>query len=273
MSALHIYVATPTKDWTVTNAYVDSLRGLETELARRGHTMTERRLNGGPILLARNMLATQALRSTMTHLFFHDADIAYVPREIADAMEEDVPLVGGVYPLRVHAWERLRQGMEAGLPAQVAAARVPFRGLVGPPRFGGKSGALLACDSLPNGAMIIRRDVLEAMLTADARKRVGVRVVVHDQERVATFFDRSFEPSHSEIVIREAETHAALAGVGADELDLCVSEDRTFCLRWRALGGTVWCDPRLHFAHVGPCNFDAPSVAEMLAFQASRGAR
>lgn len=274
MSApLHIYVATPTKDWTVSNAYVDALRGLEAELARRGHTMTERRLNGGPILLARNLLATRALRSPMTHLFFHDSDIAYVPREMVDAMEEDVPLVGGVYPLRVHTWDRVKQGVEAGLPAQAAAARLPFKGLVGAPRYGGKSGALLACDSIPNGAMIIRRDVLEGMLAPAARERTGLRVVIHDQERVATFFDRSFEPAHAEMVLRETETHSELAAVPADALDLCVSEDRTFCLRWRALGGTVWCDPRLHFGHVGPCDFGAPSVAEMLAFQASRSGR
>jgi hypothetical protein len=28
-------------------------------------------------------------------------------------------------------------------------------------------------------------------------------------------------------------------------------EDFTFCRRWRALGGRVWCDPEITFAHVG----------------------
>jgi hypothetical protein len=28
-------------------------------------------------------------------------------------------------------------------------------------------------------------------------------------------------------------------------------EDFTFCRRWRAIGGQVWCDPEIRFAHVG----------------------
>jgi hypothetical protein len=34
-----------------------------------------------------------------------------------------------------------------------------------------------------------------------------------------------------------------------------LSEDYTFCRRWRALGGEVWLDTRSKLMHIGPREF------------------
>ena len=35
-----------------------------------------------------------------------------------------------------------------------------------------------------------------------------------------------------------------------------LSEDYTFCRRWQALGGSIWCDPNTKLNHVGSYTFE-----------------
>ncbi len=52
-----------------------------------------------------------------------------------------------------------------------------------------------------------------------------------------------------------------------------LSEDYTFCQRWRAIGGQVWLDPRGVLAHVGSHDFVGCAAARLEAVQSGRPAR
>ena len=74
--------------------------------------------NESLITRARNYLVDEFLRSPYTHLMFIDADINYNPQDVlalATLCDEDKPIIGGPYPKKCIAWEKVRNAVDAGL--------------------------------------------------------------------------------------------------------------------------------------------------------------
>ena len=64
---------------------------------------------------ARNYLCDEFLRSEYTHLMFIDADIHFDPRDVLTLAALDKDIIGGPYPKKCIAWEKVRNAVDMGL--------------------------------------------------------------------------------------------------------------------------------------------------------------
>lgn len=185
---------------------------------------------------ARNELCAHFLSSGMTDLLFIDDDMEWTPASVLRLLGSDKPLIGGVGRRRMpkpnndpSVWCWRPIRGEDGKLTQDEAGNVEVIG------FGG-------------AFMRIRRVVLEDMIAAHPEwKRGGdPEWPAHIKDNYYEFFRQNHEGS-----------------------TLDTSEDYVFCDRWRALGNSVWADPRIKLGHVGMWNF-AGCVSESLTQDAEK---
>ena len=64
---------------------------------------------------ARNYLSDEFMRSDYTHLMFIDADIHFDPNDVLTLAALDKDVIGGPYPKKCIAWEKVRNAVDSGL--------------------------------------------------------------------------------------------------------------------------------------------------------------
>ena len=64
---------------------------------------------------ARNYLCDEFVRSDYTHLMFIDADIHFDPNDVLTLAALDKDIIGGPYPKKCIAWEKVRNAVDTGL--------------------------------------------------------------------------------------------------------------------------------------------------------------
>ncbi|WP_338663942.1 hypothetical protein VQH23_02000 [Pararoseomonas sp. SCSIO 73927] len=162
---------------------------------------------------ARNALVARFLRSTASHLLFIDADIGFGADAVLRLLGHGREVIGGLYRSKRLDREEWAAGFAPGPEGTVR--NEPATGAVEVATIG-------------TGFLLIRREVLARMADALPETRHMT------EEGVAhALFDTAIEPG------TEASPGRYL------------SEDYLFCARWRALGGTVWCDPAIRLEHRG----------------------
>jgi hypothetical protein len=162
---------------------------------------------------ARNTLVARFLASPASHLLFVDADIGFGADAVLRLLGHGREVIGGLYRSKRLDAEEWVAEFAAGPDGAVRSE--PATGAV-------------EVASIGTGFLMIRRDALTRMAEALPETRhMTQEGVVH------ALFDTGIEPG--------AE--------GAPGRYL--SEDYLFCARWRALGGTVWCDPAIGLEHRG----------------------
>jgi hypothetical protein len=102
------------------------------------------------------------------------------------------------------------------------------------------------------GFMLIRRNCLERMVAGYPETKYDVAQVyplpkVRSKNQYA-LFDCIIEP----------ETHIYL------------SEDFSFCRRWRDLGGKIWIDTRTRLGHIGTYRFEGTPDLSVLSLKGSQ---
>jgi hypothetical protein len=198
--------------------------------------------NDSLITRARNSLVRTALDNpATTHLMFIDADIGFTLDQVARMISFDREVVAGMYPLKlIHYDEAVLARVRAGEPLQTAQIRY-----VGAPfadeRRREEDGFVTA-EYAGSGFMLIKREAIERMIEA------------YPETRYTAAHDRAF-PS------RSPNQYALFDCVIDPETGEYLSEDYTFCRRWRAIGGEVWLDARSALIHVGPREFHGEAAA------------
>jgi hypothetical protein len=189
------------------------------------------------ITRARNTLLGRFMaRADATHILFIDADIGFEPEQVDRMLRAGLPLVAGTYPLKVLHWDdavpgRMRQG-EA-----LASAALLYVGEACQGEEAERAGDFVTAVSAGTGFMLIRREVIAAMAAAYPETRY--RQV------------DAYAPGSA----REQDQHALFDCVIAPESGTYLSEDFTFCRRWRAIGGKVWLDTVGRLTHTGMHDF------------------
>lgn len=160
-------------------------------------------------------------RSDATHLLFVDADMQFEPALIGGMLLADKPLVGCIYPKKrlPLAWV----GSPLDPPAQ-------------------PSGGLLEVEYLGAGVMLIRRDCVDAMIAADS---VSIEIDLRK-----TALAGLLEPHGATRIIQAFDKT-----VTADDRKL--SEDFSFCHRYRQAGGKVYAAINHTITHLGVMPFTA----------------
>ncbi len=232
----HIFVATPCFGGMVSQRYMVSAIALLQLGASLGIKVTLDLL-GHELLITRgrNILVSRFLDDpSTTHLLFIDADIGFDPAQVIRMLRFDGDVVAGMYPLKLHDWN-------SGLPCAVAGEALetaPLR-YVGTPCQGEEAEShddFVAATYAGTGFMLIRRQVFPQMMAAYPQLRFFAAHV-------------SASPSLS------PNQYALFDCMIEPETGVYLSEDYTFCRRWRDLGGRIWLDARGALIHVGQYEF------------------
>ena len=236
MSKPHLFLATPCFGGMVSQRYMISAIGLMQSFEQAGAKVTLDLLGYESLITrGRNILVSRFLDDpTATHLLFVDADIGFDPVQVARMVRFDQDVVAGMYPLKLHDWTSgVRQVLD-GEPIETAPLRY-----VGAPCVGAEAESrdgFVAGTYAGTGFMLIKRPVFMAMMEAYPQLRFSAAHVAAAPSlspHQYALFDCMIEP----------------------ETGVYLSEDYTFCRRWRDLGGKIWLDAKGALIHVGQHEF------------------
>lgn len=230
-----ITIATPAYGEVFYAPYVRSLYRLTQVFAQRKWRSSLSYVSYADIVESRNYLLTQWFdKSDASHLLFLDADMGFAPELITDMMNFGTPVVGVVYPKRQIDLDRLTKLAASGDSPVLALAR-SHEFIVRNPRKTTYRNGFIEVDGCGTGIMLIKRDCVEELLrkfpqlSDTAAKKLSP--LAKDLDRLI----RAFDP------------------VTVDGARL--SEDYSFCHRWRQCGGEVWASIAHEITHIGLHSF------------------
>jgi len=235
---LHLVVATAGFGGLVSQLYMKSVIGLLQAGAAVGFDVSVELLGYESLIpRGRNHLVTRFLdRPAATHLLFVDADIGFAVEQVARMLRFDEDVVAGMYPLKLIDWGH---GGLARAQAGEALETAPLR-YVGTPCEGAarrERDGFVTGQYAGTGFMLIKRAVLERMILAYPQTRY-----------VAAHIGTDFSDS--------AHKYALFDCMIEPESGHYLSEDYTFCRRWRDIGGEIWLDTHGRLTHVGAYDFE-----------------
>jgi hypothetical protein len=176
-----------------------------------------------------------------THLLFVDADISFEPQQVERLLRFNKDFTGALYPLKSMDWGLVPQRcVECG--ESVRQAALSYVGEFCPEAERRQEGNFVTATYAGGGFQLICRNALERMIAAYPEthfRRVhslpmsGSRRDTVQSSNLFALFDCIIDP----------ETGAYL------------SEDYSFCRRWRQIGGEIWLDVTSKLTHSGPYEF------------------
>lgn len=238
----HVFVATPCYGGVVTLRYMHALLGLVLYGLQHGIQVSLETLSYESLITrGRNALVAKFLeKADATHLLFIDADIGFDPRQVERMLAFDEDVVAGMYPLKTLDWDQ--QALERAHGGEVLeTAALRFVGAVCDGDALERRDGFVTASYAGTGFMLIRRRVLLQMMEAYPRTRY---TATHTGQMAASHF------ALFDCVIDPDSGHY-------------LSEDYTFCKRWRAIGGRIWLDPAGALVHVGAHDFAGSAAGRM----------
>jgi hypothetical protein len=234
---LHLFVATPCYGGLVHQRYMQSAIALLQAGPRLGFRVSLVLLGYDSLVTrSRNARVAKFLDTqTATHLLFIDADIAFEVEQVVRMLRFHADVVAGMYPLKMIRWDARAVGRaQSGEPLDCAPLHyvgVPCEGEDLESRDGFVTGLYAG-----TGFMLTGRAVFERMIEAFPETRY---TTAHTQP----------EPSSS------ANQYALFDCTIDPGTRHYLSEDYSFCRRWRSIGGRVWLDTQGELTHIGPHEF------------------
>lgn len=213
----HVYIAAPQYAGTLYS-------GTSLSLVREILLMTDKGwqitlapdVGNAEIAKCRGAFIAHFLGTDATDLWFLDHDIQWEPGAMVGLMEQPVDFAAGVYRHRCD-------------PEAYSVRWVDRPWLQADPETG-----LLEVDGVPAGFLRLSRACCEKMVAAHPDLEFW-HAKTPDNRAWHLFSDYWIDNDH-----------------GAR---LCLSEDYSFCHRWRDIGGKIWIDPTLKLGHCGPKTF------------------
>ena len=235
--AANIVVCTPCYGGLVTQGYMLSATNLLMLGMQAGFGVKIELLgNDSLVTRSRNTLVAKFMDTAdASHLLFVDADITFNPAQVIRMVRFGEDVVAGMYPLKVRDWSaeaiaRVKDG-EGLQTAPLRYVGLPCEGEARCERDGFVTGEYAG-----TGFLLIRRAALARMMAAYPELRFAAahdRATQDPSPHQFALFDCMIEP----------ETRHYL------------SEDYTFCRRWRDLGGRIWLDTQGALVHSGCHDF------------------
>lgn len=245
---MKILFATPTGRGVIQACAYQSLMRAAVSMTRAGIGVDVLTVDLADVMRSRNVMASTFLtRKDCTHLAFVDADMAFGPTLFQRLLAYDRPLIGVAAPKRTFNTKKVNRAIgdliknESAIDVRRAIGlsdtfNVALDGSVGDLE---PDDGFVEVKALGTGLMLIRRDVFERMLDqgeAKATTLSGYGCPVYG------FFN-------------------CIMVEGSGDY---VSEDLSFCMRWRNCGGTVYALVDEKIGHEGNLLVEA-SFAERIA--------
>ena len=243
MTQPSILIATPCFGGLVSQSYMLSVIRLMSYAKSAGFDVSLSLLGYDALISrARSTLVAAFLDTpAATHLLFVDADIGFEPQQVERLLRFDKDFTAAFYPLKSIDWDFVPQRcVERGESLQHAA--ISYVGTFCPENCRKREGDFVTGIYAGGGFQLIRRTAFERMAAAYPETHFsrihsmplsGMRHGTVDSPNLFALFDCIIDP----------ETGAYL------------SEDYSFCLRWRKIGGEIWLDVNSKLTHTGPYEF------------------
>lgn len=255
-----IFLSTPMYGGQCAGIYCKSVAELTATCLRYGIELKQFFLfNESLITRARNYCVDEFLRSDCTHLMFIDSDIGFSGEAVLTLLalaSDDSPydVICGPYPKKCISWEKVIQGVNAGVADNDPNILEQF---VGDYVFNPAEGTTTIKIDEPvevlesgTGFMMVHRRVFEKYQEAYPErwyKPDHVRTEHFDGSReIMAYFDTIIDPKTKRYL----------------------SEDYDFCQNVRNMGSKVWLCPWIQLQHVGSYIFGG-SLAALAAVGAA----
>ena len=200
---------------------------------------------------ARNYLCDEFLRSDYTHLMFIDADIHFDPRDVLTLAALDKDIIGGPYPKKCIAWEKVRNAVDMGLADENPQILEEYTGdyVFNPVENTKKINVNDPVEVLEigTGFMMIKRQVFD-----DFREAFPQFTYKPDHNRSEHFTGDRYIHAYFDTVIDSKQ----YLGDVSDESDRYLSEDYFFCQFVRKIGYKIYLCPWMRLAHTGSYVFN-----------------
>jgi hypothetical protein len=192
-----------------------------------------------------------------THLLFVDGDISFEPPQVERLLRFDKDFTGALCPLKSIDWDFIPQRCVEG-GENVRQAALSYVGTFCPEAERKQEGDFVTGVYVGGGFQMIRRNALEKMIAAypethfnrvHSMPMSGSRREAGKSSNLFALFDCIIDP----------ETGAYL------------SEDYSFCLRWRRIGGEIWIDAASKLTHSGPYEFVGDHASRFHEATGSKG--
>ena len=233
-----VFIATPCFGGLVSQHYMQSIlelmrfagsAGFDAMLALLGHDLL--------ITRSRNTLVSQFLDTpNASHLLFIDADISFKAEQIFHMLNFDQEFVAGIYPLKVIDWSNAAIRLAASRSESFETAPLLYVGSLCPGGELERRGRFATGIYCGGGFMLLKRQMIERMIEAYPETRYAS---VHAYSNA------------------KSDANYALFDCMIDkDTNAYVSEDFSFCQRWRDIGGKIWLDTEGKLTHIGSYSFE-----------------
>lgn len=247
---MNVMFATPAYISAVNMNYVTSIFNLTQHAAHFGLPCQLHMHAESLITRSRNKIVMAFLKNeNLTHLFWIDSDIEFIPQYVCRLLLADRDVCAGVYPMKSEPWP------QAGLPAgttreqyEVAFTEYPFNpighGKFKVRDFVDEDGFIEVAEA-PTGFMCIKRDVILRMMEHYPNLNYTPDGPPPHPEKPYhwLFFDCMVDPDDGRYL----------------------SEDYAFCRRWRDMGGKVFVDVNCDLKHHGQKAFNGTLLQSLKA--------
>ena len=245
----HLIVGTPCFGGQVTSLYTTSLMRLQSACVQRGDIDLGVNLLSGDALIPRcrqNLVAHFLENSLATHLIFIDADIAFDPSQVFRLLDFGAEIAAGVYPTKRIDWGKAAELAKAGAANLESSALSYVLEFEDPQKIETKEG-FAKVRYAGTGFLMIRRQALLKMAERYPELRYSSEHQAQDPLKGSKWRYAFFN------CLVDQATGAFL------------SEDFSFCKRWRDMGGEIWVDLQSRLAHTGAMTFYGNAATQFAA--------
>ena len=233
-----IFIATPCYGGMVTEGYMISILNLTNKLKDLGATCMIRLLsNESLITRARNSLATEFLLGDFTHLFFIDADISFTVDEAIRLFTENKPFVGGTYPQKNINWNNIIKNVmnpPSNVVNNLEALEACSHNYSCIKENNNKhTDNFIKVKAIPTGFMLLKKEVLIKMTQKYSDSYYINYTPGYNFSKAWNFFNCMIDPENKNYL----------------------SEDYSFCYRWKKIGGEILLDTKSKLNHTGYYTF------------------
>lgn len=211
--------------------------------------------NDSLVSRARNGLIAKAMSRNPTHLFFIDSDIAWKPIDVLKLIISDKELVGGIYPKKKYKLEIFKdkdilKKYEENLNKSIfknmmnendfpECKMVNYNFITESPKINIINN-LIELKHLPTGFMMIKRCVIDELMEKYKETKYN--------DDTGLLFDE------------EQKYAYALFDCGVEN-EQYMSEDWTFCNRYKKIGGKIYTDITIDLIHIGSTYYKGKTVS------------
>ena len=244
---MHVLFATPTAGGIVKAGYAHTLFKAAMAVRNAGGRADLVTVDGSDVVAARNYFANLLLRRPgFTHLVMLDSDMAFDGDLVRRLLRSGKPVVGAAYAKRrMDLGALVRAARASDLPpAELAALALDYNLQLEPGAVEVVEG-LCRVRRLALGCAAIRRDAFEGLVAAGAAERLRPDDLLRSLGPDGPFHD--------------------FFGLVAQPDGERLSEDYSFCERWRGVpGNEVWALVDAPIGHVGDMVYGAPFLTRLL---------